>query len=74
MADTFIDFRIVKQNITIEMVLDHYKIKLRRVNKTSLRGRCSLPTHTSEKSGESFSVQTEKNIWACQSGSCAASR
>ena len=47
----------------MEMVLDHYSVKLRRVNQLALRGKCPLPTHTSETSEKSFSVQTQKNIW-----------
>lgn len=74
MSEKFIDFREIKQLVSIEAVLDHYNIKLRHVNKTSLRGPCPLPTHSSDKSVESFSVQIEKNIWACQSTSCVAAR
>ena len=74
MPEKFIDFREVKQLVTMEALLDHYNIKLRRVNKSSLRGRCPLPTHSSDKSSESFNVQVEKNIWACQSTSCVAAR
>lgn len=73
-SEVFIDFRIIKQQITIQSVLDLYSIRLRRVNQNSLRGMCPLPTHTSKESSESFSVQTAKNIWACQSSSCAATR
>jgi DNA primase len=74
MGEMFVDFRIVKQQVTMEMVLGHYNIELRRSNKTSLRGKCPLPIHSSEKSKESFGVHIEKNIWACQSNSCAQSR
>ncbi len=70
----FVDFREIKKLVAIEAVLGRYNIQLRRVNKHSLRGPCPLPTHTSETSKESFSVHTEKNIWACQSTSCAATR
>jgi len=56
------------------MVLSHYDIRLQQSNQISLRGKCPLPTHTSETSKESFSVHTAKNIWACQSASCAAAR
>lgn len=74
MAD-FIDFRTIKESVSIEAVLKHYEIrKLRPVNQHTLRGHCPLPTHSSESSKESFSVQTNKNIWACQSNSCAATR
>lgn len=74
MPDNFIDFKLVKQQVSMFIVLDHYSIRLRQSNKTELRGKCPLPTHTSKSSTESFGVQIEKNIWACQSQSCAASR
>ncbi|MBX9660412.1 MAG: toprim domain-containing protein [Nitrospiraceae bacterium] len=74
MSETFVDFRIVKERVSMQAILDHYNVRLRQANQHSLRGKCPLPTHSSEKSAESFSVQTEKNIWACQSASCAGSR
>ena len=55
-------------------VLDRYKIELRQVSKTSLRGKCPLPTHSSANSPQSFNVNSEKNIWACQSSSCVEAR
>jgi len=74
LSEHFIDFKEIKQRVSIEDVLGHFNIRLRRVNQNSLRGACPLPTHQSETSKESFSVHTGKNIWACQSNSCAANR
>jgi DNA primase len=74
LPDTFVDFKEIKQGVSMEATLGHYNVKLRRVNQHSLRGRCPLPTHSSDQSKESFIVQTEKNIWACQSTSCVAGR
>lgn len=74
MAETFVDFRLVKERVSIGNVLDHYGIRLRRVNQNSLRGKCPLPTHSSKESKESFCVNTDKNIWACQSDSCSSAR
>jgi DNA primase len=70
----FIDFRALKQRVSILSVLDRYGIALRQVNSSSLRGKCPLPTHSSEQSKESFGVHVGKNIWACQSSSCSAAR
>jgi DNA primase len=72
----FIDFRPIKERVSIEAVLNQYNIvrRLRRVNQHTLRGACPLPTHSSETSKESFSVHTVKNIWSCQSDSCASAR
>jgi len=72
--EKFVDFRDIKQRISMQAVLDHYGVRLRKSTQHSLRGKCPLPTHTSEKSNESFSVETTKNIWACQSTSCASAR
>ena len=74
MPNEFIDFKTIKQRVSMSMVLAHYGINLHYSNKTELRGKCPLPTHTSKTASESFGVQTEKQIWACQSQSCAAAR
>src|ERR1019366_3415001 len=74
MAEHFVDFRVVKERVSIEAVLDHYNVRLRRINNTSLRGQCPLPTHSSKESKESFCVNVAKNIWSCQSDSCASAR
>lgn len=74
MKNNWADFKAVKQAVSMEKVLNRYKIELRRVNQTSLRGKCPLPTHSSEESKQSFSVHLAKSIWACQSASCVNSR
>jgi DNA primase len=74
LPDTFVDFKEIKRRVSMEAALGHYNVKLRRVNQHSLRGCCPLPTHSSDQSKESFIVQTEKNIWVCQSTSCVAGR
>jgi DNA primase len=72
--NTFVDFRLVKQHVSMSAVLDRYHVQLRKVGQNSLRGKCPLPTHSSKKSGASFGVDLAKNIWACQSDSCYAAR
>jgi DNA primase len=74
LSQTFVDFKVVKDAVSIEAVFARYDIKLRRVNGHSLSGKCPLPTHQSDQSKESFIVQTTKKIWACQSSSCVAGR
>jgi hypothetical protein len=47
------------------------------VNANTLRGKCPLPTHGSEKSKESFTATLTKGVggaWACQSQSCITKR
>jgi DNA primase len=69
-----VDFKEIKRAVSIEAVLGHYNVKLRRVNQQSMRGACPLPMHSSETSKESFIIQTNKNIWTCQSSSCVSAR
>lgn len=70
----WVDFRGLKQSIGIEQVLASYRVELKRVGRNQLRGRCPLPTHGSERSRQSFSVNTAKNVWACHSTSCCEGR
>jgi DNA primase len=70
----WVDFRAVKNAVSMEMVLAHYNVRLRKVNNTYLRGKCPLPMHTSKESGDSFGTDTMKNAWACQSDSCVKVR
>ena len=73
----WVDFEEIKKAVTLEMVIAHYRIELRRVNATSLRGKCPLPMHGSDTSRASFTATLTKGvggIWACQSKSCIAAR
>jgi CHC2 zinc finger len=70
----WVDFRVLKQNIRIEQVLASYRVALQRVGQNQLRGACPLPTHGSERSRQSFSVDTAKNVWTCHSASCCELR
>ena len=70
----WVDFRGLKQNIGIEQVLASYRVELKRVGHNQLRGHCPLPTHGSERSRQSFSVDPTKNVWACHSMSCCEVR
>jgi DNA primase len=72
--DNWVDFKAVKAAVSMEQVLVRYSVSLRKVNATTLRGRCPLPTHGSKDSGNSFTVNTSKNVWSCMSTSCVAAR
>jgi len=69
-----VDFKAVKEGVSMEMALARYGIRLRRISRDYLRGACPLPAHQSWSSNESFIVNTQKNIWSCQSTSCIAAR
>jgi len=66
----YIDFKIAKKVCTMEELLDRYNVKLRIIGGDTLRGKCPLPTHSSNNSGDSFSVSRSKNVWSCKSQSC----
>lgn len=74
MSSDWVDFKKVKENTTIQHVLDRYGVRLRHVGRHELRGCCPLPTHTSKNSTDSFSVNVDLNAWACQSASCMNAR
>ena len=74
MSSTWVDFKAVKHVVSMEMALAYYSVMPRRIQGSSLRGRCPLPNHASTSSAQSLIVDTEKNAWACHSSSCVASR
>src|SRR6266566_7224773 len=74
MSSVWVDFRSLKEVISMEMVLAHYNVRVRKVNQSYLRGKCPLPTHAASSSADSFGVHIGKNAWACQSDSCVKAR
>lgn len=74
MSSQWVDFAAIKESVDIEQVLEHYRVRLKRVRKEYLRGLCPLPTHGSAQSRESFGVDTGRNVWACHSASCCQAR
>jgi len=76
MDNDWVDFKSVKEAVSMETVLGRYGVKVRKVNATYLRGKCPLPTHrsTGSKEKDSFGVQMRKNAWACHSETCVAAR
>ena len=73
MATTWVIFRQVKTDVAIEQVLQRYAVRMRRIG-GELRGPCPLPTHTSRRSRDSFSVSISRNVWSCRSQSCMQAR
>jgi 5S rRNA maturation endonuclease (ribonuclease M5) len=74
MSSPWVDFAAIKGSVDIEQVLEHYRVRMKRVRKDYLRGLCPLPTHGSAQSRESFGVDTGRNVWACHSASCCLAR
>jgi len=63
MGREWVDFKAVKQTVSMEMAVARYGVMLRRVDRTYLRGRCPPPTHRSKSSNQTFIVNTDKNAW-----------
>lgn len=74
MPTEWVDFKSIKAKVSMETVLSHYDVRLRRVGADEFRGKCPLPTHSSARSNDSFSVSFTRNVWSCQSASCIAAR
>jgi len=74
MPTEWVDFKSVKAKVSMETALSHYDVRLRRVGVDEFRGKCPLPTHSSARSNDSFSVSFTRNAWSCQSASCIAAR
>jgi DNA primase len=69
-----VDSQGIKGRVSMETVLLHYHVHLRQVGVDAFRGQCPLPTHSSPRSKNSFSVSLSRNVWCCQSASCVAAR
>jgi len=65
----FVDFKAIKERVAIADLLARYQVSLVRVNQTSLKGTCPLPTHSS-RSKNTFYVNETKSVWYCHSDSC----
>ena len=66
---TWVDFKAVKDTITMEMVLGHYRVDwLKKTPGVELRGRCPVDGGTSN----SFHVNTSKNNFQCFNPKCGA--
>ncbi len=62
MANTWVDFRTIKQTVSMRMVLDHYQVQTLKLVHDELRGRC--PIHKGE-GVDAFHASVEKNCFQC---------
>ena len=58
----WVSFDEIKRTVSLQMVLDHYGIRLRNAGPNTLRGKCPLPTHASKTSTESFTATLSKGV------------
>src|ERR1019366_10065942 len=61
MESNWVDFKAVKQSVTMEQILGRYGVKLKKSGK-ELRGKC--PIHQGEGT-DTFHANREKNIFHC---------
>ena len=58
MSSAWVDYKAVKQAVSIDMAIAYYGLMVRRIHGPYLRGRCPLPSHTSKSSTQSFISNT----------------
>jgi hypothetical protein len=68
METEWVDFRIIKAAVTMQMVLDHYDITLKKSGH-ELRGKCPIHRGSNNKH---FTVNVSKNVFKCFFAQCGA--
>ncbi len=68
--ENWVDFKAIKELVTMYMVLDHYHIEGLEQKGDELRGRC--PIHGDSAAGKCFSVNLSKNAFKCFFPTCGA--
>lgn len=68
MEGEWIDFRIIKAAVTMQMVLDHYSIPLKKSGH-ELRGKCPIHRGLDNKH---FTANVSKNVFKCFFAECGA--
>jgi hypothetical protein len=69
MESEWVDFKSIKAEVTIEMVLDHYGISGLKKNGPELRGICPIHRGTNKKQ---FTANLNKNVFKCFFAQCGA--
>jgi len=68
METEWVDFRIIKAAVTMQMVLDHYSISL-KASGHELRGKCPIHHGSNNKH---FTANISKNVFKCFFAECGA--
>jgi CHC2 zinc finger len=63
MTSGWVDFHLVKESVSMQMVLEHYGVNGLRKNGSELRGRC--PIHKGGDGSRTFQVNVSKNVFQC---------
>ncbi len=64
METQWVDFKTLRQKLSFEAVLRHYKVEIKAKGKQH-HGFCPLPNHGGNKNSPSFSAHLEKGIFQC---------
>ena len=70
MATEWVDFKMIKEAVDMQMVLDHYGIKGLTKSGDELRGSC--PMHKGSPRSKDFTVNVRKNAFKCFRVGCEA--
>jgi DNA primase len=65
MATEWVDFKALRQRLSFEQVLRHYKVEVKTKGGRQHHGYCPLPNHNGNKNSPSFSANLEKGIFQC---------
>ena len=68
MEAEWVDFRIIKAAVTMQMVLDHYNIPVKKSGH-ELRGKCPIHRGSNNKH---FTANSSKNVFKCFFAECGA--
>src|SRR6185436_19067282 len=64
MATQWVDFKALRQSLSFEAVLRHYKVEP-KIRGKQHHGFCPLPKHGGKRKSPSFNVEVEKGIFHC---------
>lgn len=69
MDKRWVDFKLIKDAVTLQMVLDHYGVKGLKKSGDEFRGSCPIHRGSDKKH---FSANLNKNAFRCFYAQCAA--
>src|ERR1043166_1383969 len=65
MATEWVDFKALRQQLSFQQVLQHYKVEVKTKGGRQHHGFCPLPNHNGKQNSPSFSANLEKGIFQC---------
>src|ERR1700730_13316124 len=62
MNKDWVDFRVIKAQVSMQMLVEHYALRELRTSKDELRGRCPIHKGDGERT---FHINLSKNAFQC---------